>query len=171
MKNTRIPLRACLLSRGFSLAEVTIATGITAVAMTTLLGLIPQGLSQLREAGELSAQGRICRHVFGSLADAEWRGAAGGDAFSQNHDRRRFYFNDQAALIEKESPGELEVAYVAEVLAPDPNVSLPAASKSEPHLRRVTVRVAAVPDPAFDFDRAPRLAYRSQSTLIARTGL
>ncbi len=171
MKNTRIPFLARLRQRGFSLAEVTIATGITAVAMTTLLGLIPQGLSQLREAGELSAHGRICRHIFGSLADAEWRGAAGGDAFRQQHDRRRFYFNDQGSLIEEENPGEREVAYVAELLAPDPNVSLPAASKTEPYLRRVTVRVAAVPDSAFDFDRAPRLAYRSQSTLIARTGL
>ncbi len=159
------------LRQGFSLAEVTIATGITAVAMTTLLGLIPQGLSNIKEAGDLSAHSRIARHVFGTLALESWKDASGADTLSYRNDRRRFFFNDQAALIEDDEPSELEVAYVAELLVPEEDVTLPAASGADPFLRRVTVRVAGVPLRDFDFDRAPRLAYRSQSTVLARTGL
>ncbi len=169
LPNTRRWLRR--FPRGFSLAEVTIATGITAVAMTTLLGLIPQGLSNLREAGELSAHSRIARHIFGTLSQESWQDTSGADTLAQRHDRRRYYFNDQAAVIESDRPDKLEVTYVAEVLVPEQNVTLPAASTTDPFLRRVTVRVATVPDTEFDFERAPRLAYRSQSTLIARSGL
>lgn len=171
MKLPNISRTSRRLRRGFSLAEVTIATGITAVAMTTLLGLIPQGLSNLREAGELGAHSRIARHIFGTLTQESWRDASGADTLSQRHDRRRFYFNDQAGVIESDQPDALEVTYVAEVLVPEQDVTLPATDATDPFLRRVTVRVATVPDTEFDFDRAPRLAYRSQSTLIARTGL
>jgi uncharacterized protein (TIGR02598 family) len=170
MKSKLLNRTVSRLQKGFSLVEVTIATGITAVAMTTLLGLIPHGLGNLREAGELGAHSRIARHIFGTLANETWRDASGADALSYRHDRRRFIFNDQASVIESERPDDLEVAYVAEVLIPEQDLTLPAANVSDPFLRRVTVRVATVPNAEFDFDSAPRLAYRSQSTLIARTG-
>ena len=43
-------------------------------------------------------------------------------------------------------------------------------TKADPHLRRVTVLLASVANEKFDFDRAAPIAYRSRTTLIARTG-
>jgi uncharacterized protein (TIGR02598 family) len=170
MKNTRLTFFRKRYLFGFSLAEVTIATGITAIAMTTLLGLIPQGLQNIKESGDLAAQSRISRHLFGVLAQESWQDSSGSDTLSYNFDRQRYYFNDQAMLIEDERPDELEVAYVAELLVSDDDFVLPTATASDPFLRRVTVRVANVPQLDFDFENAPRLAYRSQSTVLARSG-
>lgn len=171
MKNTLRTSLTRRLRQGFSLAEVTIATGITAVAMSTLLGLIPQGLQNIKEAGELSSHSRITRQIFGTLSQQSWKDSSGADALAYKNDRRRFFFNDQAGLIEEEDPDEGEIAYVAELLVPEEDVNLPAGPGVDPFLRRVTVRVANVPLRNFDFDQAPRLAYRSQSTVLARTGL
>jgi len=65
---------------------------------------------------------------------------------------------------------------VAEVSVPGLDVSLAdkpaddAAAGGDPYLRRVTFKVASVPRESFDFDHALPAAYRSRTTLIARTG-
>ncbi len=161
---------------GFSLAEVTIATGITAVALSTLLGLIPQGLTNIRQAGELAAESRITTHILGAVTQSRWQSQAGVDTLATTFDRRRYFFDDQGIAIESESPGP-DLAYVAEVRVPDKDVLLPTSGATaesgdpnDPYLRRVTVKVASIANEDFNFDRALPLAYRSHTTLIARTG-
>lgn len=160
---------------GFSLAEVTIATGITALALTTLLGLIPQGLNNIRQAGDLAAETRITTHIIGAVSMAKWQDAEGNDILARDFNTQRFYFDDQGVAIESETPG-LDLAYVAEVTVPARDVTLPAdgipaaGDAVDPYLRRVTVKVASGANEGFDFNVALPIAYRSHTTLIARTG-
>lgn len=176
-------LHSSLLRRsrraGFSLAEVTIATGITALALTTLLGLIPEGLKNIKQAGDLAAETRITSHILGIVSQAKWQPtpaenqAGQDDPLQSLFDEKRYFFDDQGVAIESETPGP-ELAYVAQVRMPDKNVTLPASgelgSVLDPYLRRVTVNVASVANENFDFVNALPMAYRSHTTLIARTG-
>ncbi|TDU81495.1 uncharacterized protein (TIGR02598 family) [Prosthecobacter fusiformis] len=159
---------------GFSLAEVTIATGITALAMTTLLGLIPEGLNNIRQAGDLAAETQITNHLFGAVTQAKWHNAVGEDLLAPAFDQQRYFFDDQGVAIEAENPG-MDLAYIAEVSVPPADVPLTADSTAtnedyDPYLRRVTVRVTNAANPNFDFDRALPVTYRTHTTLIARTG-
>ncbi len=156
--------------RGFSLVEAAIATGIAALALTTLLGLVPQGLAHLREAGQVSAHARICQQLFGALTQEDWRGTTGADLLATRFDKRRFFFNDQAALIEAEEPDEAAIAYVAELSVPDLDVALPNAMSTDPHLRRVVVRIVSAPLPDFDFEAAEAGTFYIYATVLADTG-
>lgn len=178
MKNLRSSLRQ--LRSGFSLVEVTLATGITAIAITSVLGLVPQGLANVRQAGNLHAESHITRHLLGNMAQSPWSLAAGQDNLVSKFNNKRFYFDDQGiemGATEARTSGWL--AYVAEVKVPPQDVVLPssgigstaqAGPVNDPYLRRVTVKVASIGDPDFDFDNGPRLAIRSHTTLIARAG-
>ncbi len=157
-------------SQGFSLAEAALATAIAALALTTLLGLVPQGLGNLRAAGETSAQHRICRQLFGVLAQEDWRGAGGVDSLAQRFDRRRFYFDDQAVLIEAGKPDAKSIAHVAELLVPAPDTTLPGAPAADPYLRRVVARIVSLPQPDFDFDKAEPSTFQIYATQLANTG-
>lgn len=183
MKNTLIThssFRRRLARRlraGFSLVEVTLATGITAIAITSVLGLVPHGLSQVREAGNLNAESHITRHLLGSLAQSPWQGAAGQDLLAQRYNEKRFYFDDQGVEIPAAEAQQGWLAYVAQVKVPPQDVVLPtsgapagSAPARDPYLRRVTVKVASVGDPDFDFENGPPLAQRSHTTLIAQAG-
>lgn len=162
---------------GFSLAEVTIATGITAMALTTLLGLIPEGLNNIKQAGDIAAETRITSHILGTVSQNKWQDAAGEDILALLYDHQRYYFDDQGVVIESDEPGA-ELAYVAEVRTPARDVRLSSDSEDssqagatqDPYLRRVTVKVASVANQNFDFERALPTAYRTHTTLIARTG-
>lgn len=164
------------LRSGFSLVEVTLATGVMAMALSTLLGLVPRGLMNIKEAGDIAAETRITSHILGSVSQARWQDTAGSDLLEPAFDHRRYYFDDQGIAIESDEPGP-DLAYVAEVRVPRQDVTLPASGaatdgsdRNDPYLRRVTVKVATVADAQFNFDRVLPLAYRAHSTLIARTG-
>lgn len=161
---------------GFSLVEVTIASGITAIALTTLLGLIPEGLKNVREAGDLAAETRITTHILGTVAQSRWLDGNNQDQLPNQFRNQRYYFDDQGVVIDGE-PSPVNLSYVAEVTVPalDVQLSADAASDAEPegadpYLRRVTVKVASAANPDFNFDRALPIAYRTHTTLIARTG-
>jgi uncharacterized protein (TIGR02598 family) len=182
MKIHRSSLRQRLLRQlrsGFSLVEVTLATGITAIAITSVLGLVPQGLANVREAGNLNAESHITRHLLGSMAQSPWT-VAGQDTLVARFNNKRFYFDDQGIeMTDTAARTDGWLAYVAEVTVPPQDVVLPSSGISssgqagpvnDPYLRRVTVRVASIADPDFDFENGPRLAIRSHTTLIARAG-
>ena len=54
--------------QGFSLAEVTLALAIAAFGITTVLSLLPQGLSNMRKAGDVAAASRISQHILETAA-------------------------------------------------------------------------------------------------------
>ena len=59
-------------TKGFSLIEVTIAMAIASVALVTLMGLIPQGMNTMREAGDQAIRGRIHQQVMSELQMADY---------------------------------------------------------------------------------------------------
>jgi len=63
--------------RGFSLIEVTIAMAIAAVALVTLLGLIPQGMETMREAGDQAIMGRIHQQILNEIQLTPFEDASG----------------------------------------------------------------------------------------------
>tara|TARA_R110000850_G_scaffold17996_22_gene54651 strand:- start:2977 stop:3558 length:582 start_codon:yes stop_codon:yes gene_type:complete len=52
---------------GFSLVEVTIAMAIAAVAVVSILGLLPQGLDTMRAAGDEAIQARIHQQILNEI--------------------------------------------------------------------------------------------------------
>jgi uncharacterized protein (TIGR02598 family) len=52
-------------NRGFSLVEIALALGIMSFSMIALLGLLPLGMTSLRQASNSSTQSQILQYVVG----------------------------------------------------------------------------------------------------------
>ncbi len=75
--------------RAFSLVEVTIAIGIVSFILLTMLGLMPVGLSTLRQAMDQTVEGQIAQKLNGDILMTP---------FSQIADKysgRTIYFNEE----------------------------------------------------------------------------
>lgn len=62
--SSRVPRSA---PTGFSLVEVTIALGIVSFALISVMGLMPVGLSTMREAMDQTTEAQISRRISGEL--------------------------------------------------------------------------------------------------------
>lgn len=62
---------------GFSLVEVTIAMAIAAVAIVTLLGMIPQGMNSMVEATDQAIEARIQQQVLNEIQLTPFEDAQG----------------------------------------------------------------------------------------------
>ncbi len=159
---TRIPLRTAN-AQGFSLPEVTLALGIAAFGITTLLGLLPQGLSNIRKAGDVAASARISQQILGSIDQSQ--------ATSTTASKQRYYFNAYAVPVDPAGRHKDDIAYVAEVNPPALDVSLPGATNSgDAFLRRVTVKLKQTPAVDYEFDESNPGNYKLYSYVVARTG-
>lgn len=79
---------------GFSLIEVTIAMAIAAVAVLSLLGLVPQGMDTMRQAGDEAIQGRIHQQILNELQMTPFVDVDGGSPLDQYH-HMEFYYDAQ----------------------------------------------------------------------------
>ncbi len=144
--------------QGFSLPEVTLALGIAAFGITTLLGLLPQGLNNIRKAGDVAAASRISQHIIGALDHTP---AAS----------RRYYFDAYAVPVDPAGKKKDDIAYVAEVALPKADLTLPGAPKSnDAFLQRIEVRLKQTASIDYDFAQANPASYKLYSHVIARTG-
>ncbi|MDB6006030.1 MAG: Verru Chthon cassette protein [Prosthecobacter sp.] len=160
MKNL-LPLRAAN-AQGFSLPEVTLALGIAAFGITTLLSLLPQGLSNIRKAGDVAASARISQQILGSIDQSQ---------ASSTTSKQRYYFNAYAVPVDPAGRHKDDIAYVAEVNPPATDVSLPGATNSgDAFLRRVTVKLKQTPAVDYEFDESNPGNYKLYSYVVARTG-
>jgi len=80
--------------RGFSLIEVTIAMAIAAVALVTLLGLIPQGMNTMREAGDQAIEGRIHQQLLNEIQMTPFEDS-GGVSLINTYNNMEFYYDGQ----------------------------------------------------------------------------
>jgi len=80
--------------RGFSLIEVTIAMAIAAVALVTLLGLIPQGMNTMREAGDQAIMGRIHQQLLNEIQLTPFDDSVGASLIDA-YDGEEFYYDSQ----------------------------------------------------------------------------
>ncbi len=90
--------------RAFSLIEVTIAMAIAAVALVTLLGLIPQGMDTMREAGDQAIMGRIHQQILNEIQLTPFEDANGASLL-EKYDKMEFYYDAQGEeLSDNRSP-------------------------------------------------------------------
>ena len=160
---------------GFSLPEVTIAVGITAMGLTSVLGLVPTSLDTLKQAGNIAAETRITQKVLASLNSAEWTDADGADRLKDVFQGRRYYFDEEAVELEAADATDQVVTYVAEVelATTDVHLSTEDASSTQavdPFLRRVRVKVTNANRKDFDFASAKPNTFRTYSSLVTRSG-
>lgn len=162
---------------GFSLIEVTIAMAIAAVAMVTLLGLIPQGMNTMIEAGDEAIMGRIHQQLLNEIQLTPFSDSV-GDSLLKEFDGQRFFYDSQgeelsntmesgSATADREE-GSFAHIYTARISIPDFGTALPdslggtsfdgvtfGGGAINENIRPVIVEVAAVAGlgKGFDFDR------------------
>lgn len=108
----------------FSLIEVTIAMAIAAVAVVTLLGMIPQGMETMRDAGDEAIMARIHQQVLNELQVADFEAL-------NTYDKLEIYFDAQGEELGDNrgsgSPqkGSFNHIYSARVTVPQGGQSLP----------------------------------------------
>lgn len=160
---TRAPARG---SAGFSLPEVTIAVGIAALGLITLLGLMPQGLEMARKTGELAARRQIVESITRDLEHTSWDELQGMAALASG---QTLYFDDQGMKV---NPGALTSTYLVNVRVFDLIAQIPrfaAGAQPEQYLRKVVIKVATTINPGFNFSDANTANYGTFQSYIAKS--
>lgn len=179
---------------GFSLIEVTIAMAIAAVALVTLLGLIPQGMNTMREAGDQAIQGRIHQQLLNEIQMTPFEDSNGQSLIDVYHNVEFFYdgqgeelsdSREQGAVPEERKKGSFAHIYSARVTFPDKGRApesvggAPFSGYSfgdgavNPYVRPVIVEVAAVAGLGenFDWDSADsRSLISSYQSIVVKMG-
>lgn len=172
MKLYRSRLSGSFVRRGFSLVEVVLATGIMALGVITILGLLPHGLEMTRKTANEQAETRIIDQIVGELQAADWSGLQ-----DQINTPVRRYFDDQGLEISQSGNGgdfNMLLTYVVEVTLPDLDVKLPSSNSTGPdqNLRRVIIKMISAPLMNFNFDSpTSAVPVKAVTQLVANTGL
>ncbi len=161
---------------GFSLIEVTIAIAITAIGLLALLGMLPQGMKTMQEAGDRALEARIQQQILGEILLTNWDNRAQYDYRKADGDGLRYY-DDQGIELDKSRMNaddfDFRHVYTARVHVPDvgdtmprsiydgksaknySGVQIPAegnASFLDKDVQLVVIEISSVTDPNFDFD-------------------
>lgn len=159
--------------RGFSLVEVVLATGIMALGVVTILGLLPHGLEMSRKTANEQAETRIVDLIVGEMQGVNW------DSIEDNNAQVR-YFDDQGLEIFRGGDGgtpnfEMALSYVVQVSTPEKDVRLPNNSGAvgvNQSLRRVMVKMVAAPLPEFNFaSPTSAVPVKVFTQIVANTGM
>lgn len=177
MKYNALKSGSCFPKAGFSLVEVTLAAGIMALAVTSVLGLLPFGLSNVRESGDRTTGCHIHRLLMGRMSLSKWREENGQDLLVRQFDGKKFYFDDQGMEVsESQVRNGAWFSYIAQVRIHPQDVSLPVASPgaNQPaahdlFLRRVTLMIAPVTDPNAELSRLPVMSVKRYSLMLVRS--
>lgn len=147
----------------FSLVEVTLAVAIAALAIITLLGLLPQGLDMSRKTALLTNNSNIMEQIVRDLENSQFSLVK---SLKGSSDGERYYFNDQGLKVASSSNNISFVALVTiESTAP-----LPRASDIPDYLCRVVVKVASTADPQYKFETTKNgLGFSTFNHLVAKT--
>lgn len=152
------PVRRQPSCRGFSLVEVTLAVAIAALAIITLLGLLPQGLEMSRKTSLLTANSSILEQIIRNLENMQWSSLpVSGTA--------RKYFTDQGQEVSSESK---EISFVAEIDYQQP-ASLPKTETTQNYLRRVIIKVGTGSGASYQFGTENRASYVVFNHLISKS--
>ena len=108
------------------MVEVTLAVAIAALAIITLLGLLPQGLEMARKTALMVNDSNILEQITHDLENA---------AFDQLPTQTlKKYYNDQAREVQQDAT---DLAFVVEI-EPQQVVALPKAEKTQPYMKPVS---------------------------------
>lgn len=129
-----------LFKEGFTLAEVMIAMGIVASVMVALLGMIPLGVRQVREATNLTISGRIAQEVISNIQQSNWKD------IEKTFDKNTFKFDHEGFLIRPDSK-EQTATYEARVnLTSSTSINFGETAYPKDTLRKVLITVEYTPD-------------------------
>lgn len=128
---------------GFSLVEVTLAIGLVTFGLLSVVGLLPGGMSNLRESTEQMVHAQILASVSEMLAVSDFDAATNGVEF----------FDEEGHLVLKQGDARYK-ATLTEVKPSIPGVDPTGMSA---HLKRLQVGIARI-----DMPNAPAGAYALQ---------
>lgn len=165
--------------RGFTLIEVTLAIAIVALALVSLMGMLPTGMKSLVAAHDAAIEARIHQSILGELLLTSWE-KQGGQAPIDMFDRTRFY-DDQGIEVPANSQ---EFTYQVRItiigrgdrIPPSagggnsPGIILPGDTVASDDLRLAVVEIAPVRDSAFNFDTGSLKIIKTYRSIIARMG-
>lgn len=148
--NIRNPLTRLRRPNAFSLIEVTIAVAITAVALVSLMGMLPQGTDLMKRATDTAIEARIHQQIVGEVLLTEWEVKDGLHNTKRGYDDQGIHIATDGSVFSSGRSNE-DVVYQARIRLPTGNVTLPGGSVDE-NLQLVLVDVTNRREPGFDFD-------------------
>ena len=157
------PIIQIARSAGFSLAEVTMAVGITAVGILALVGLMPSGLDSLRQSSARVAEAKIVQAVTADYQMADWGSREAGQMLED----RQYFFDDRGVEVLMGDPWRhYEVRVAVDPALP----TIQGDSAGNKYLRRLNIKVTerADADAAFE-DPLKHRTYSSMVALIEQT--
>ncbi len=173
---------------GFSLIEVTIAMAIASVALVTLIGMLPQGMDTMREAGDMAIEARIHQQLLGEIQMADFDRLDSYDDVEVYYDIQGEELGSTAPGGDSSVKGKFDHIYSARISVPNQSggqvpksvggdsytgVSFDGNSNVNERLRVVIMEVAAVGGKAetFDWDEdANRSAIATYQTYVVDMG-
>ena len=164
MKNIRSTTGSSGGEGGFSLVEVAIASGIAAIGIIMLFGLLPSGLTMFRESMTVTISSQIAQRLIHEAVQTDYdvlvgaTGTGGGTAPVVKPWR---YFNDQGGEVT--SPVEA-IYHVHMRVLPSSHLPSTAAANTNSSLATVTVQVVTNPS-----NRSIGLRPSSETDPLAQT--
>ena len=148
-------------SAAFSLVETVLALGIMGLAITALLGLLPQGIEMSRQAANTAAETRIVDSIVGQLNAVPYSSLQASNGTELRYD-------DQGVLVSGTTEDDQSTFVARIVVTPVASgLFLPTlgSSAAERGITRVAIQIAQTPLKRFNFDAAAVNAPRSFTTI------
>jgi uncharacterized protein (TIGR02598 family) len=145
-------------SAGFSLVEVALAVAIAALAIITLLGLLPQGLEMARKTSVITNNSSILEQIIRNLESMQWSDLPTTGTTNK-------YYTEEGLEVSADSK---EISYVAQIDFGQ-QASLPQTETVEPFLRRVIIRLASTSSTNYNFGNTNKMSYVVFNHLIAKS--
>lgn len=148
MNCSRSAPSSCLHPAAFSLVEVTIATGIAAIGIITLLGLLPSGMNLFRDAMNVTVSSQIAQRVIKQAVQTDYDTllgvTAGAPAPAGPVIKPRRYFTDEGFELSADEIGDA-VFHVHTRVLPATELPSPTGQVLNRSLATITVQVALNP--------------------------
>ncbi|HSI64328.1 MAG TPA: Verru_Chthon cassette protein B [Candidatus Saccharimonadia bacterium] len=153
------PLISRKSAAGFSLAETTVAVGIAASVIVTLVGMIPLSLDALRQSSNVAAEARIVQAIAADYRMREWSEVLGQQ---QSGGGRDYIFDGQGTRVKT---GDFSAIFTARVTVADAP-TLPGMLQTNPRLKSVKILMTESSNPDTALSK-PETCRKAQ-TLVAQ---
>lgn len=125
------------LRRGFSLAEVVVAVGIAASAVTLMIGLLPAGLSNFRQAMNVTVSAQLGQRLLYEAAQTDYTTLTTAPLTKPWR-----YFDEEGSELPNAAGASFHVLTRVQPTTPIPTT---AGGMAQPNLATVIVQVALNP--------------------------
>lgn len=156
------------LAKGFSLAEVILAVGITAIGITSLVGLVPTGLDSLRQSAERVAKTKIIQAVVADYQMGDWGQRAAGQMLQD----REYTFDEQGMPVPKNDTWrhytvKAKVEHTTGTGDSTNGVQILGDTTNNRYLHRLTIRITDEKDADAAFADASGTRYSTHFSMVA----